>query len=588
MLLRKSYCQCHFLAGSSLSRYSLLLRYASSSSSRDDFKEKLRTNYGKNKQKQQPNQKQQQQPQARSTSVTQQRLQEHLPGDKQQAPASQDDGLEMGTVVNYAKGVVTVHGVENARIGSVIAFDSALGLVKGIVMQIESQVLSVVLLSHGKVVAGDRAVIYEPTLSVPCGEGYAGRVVNALGVPLDDKGSIQGMCYEAFPFKQRVPSIPERMPIEKTLRSGVKHIDFLHPIARGLRVGVFGGPNTGRFELINDIISNLQYSTETTSTGAPEPLHVVYVLIGQSAHQLSKLQGQLEKSGAMQYSTIVCGLSSDPAALQYIAPWTGALLANLHRDNGRHALIVYDDFATHSRVYRSVCRFSAYPAITNSHAWLLEHSAQLDRTRGGGSCTALVSLETETEASSESYKDQLSSFLDHVIVLDSASAVAKNWPPLDCRSYLGRPASRFLPTLFRSLRIALNERLRQSEVTANHFSWARSFGVDQSNDVDMAIVSYRDKVQELLVQPKGSYVSTTHLLIILTAAVEGLPELHEIPEFENDLVSEFEKQYSELNSSLKALKWEAEIPDELRQQLTLAVRKLSERWNVQRVVVASE
>jgi F-type H+-transporting ATPase subunit alpha len=335
-------------------------------------------------------------------------LKQQLEGFKSEA-----DLEEVGTVLQVGDGIARIYGLSNVEANEMIEFDSG---VKGIVLNLEEDNVGAVLLGlSSKVKEGDTVKRLCRIASIMVGEQLLGRVINTLGEPIDGKGSIQGNLLE-MPLERKAPGVIFRQPVKKPLQTGIKAIDAMIPIGRGQRELIIGDRQTGKTAIAIDTIIN---QLENFEKG--DPVYCIYVAIGQKGSTVANIAATLEKHGAMQYTVIVSAPASDPAALQYYAPYAGASIGEYFRDTGRHALIIYDDLSKQAVSYREVSLLlrrppgrEAYPGdVFYLHSRLLERAAKIiesdevaskmndlpdclkDKVKGGGSLTALPIIETQ-------------------------------------------------------------------------------------------------------------------------------------------------------------------------------------------------
>ena len=305
--------------------------------------------------------------------------------------ASAFDGRdhEVGEILRVGDGVATVSGIRHAAYGEIVQFESG---VKGMVQDIRKNETGIILLGSEKgMSAGDRVVRTERRAGVPVGEAFLGRVVDAMGTPIDGKGPAQAVGYR--PIENAAPGIKDRKSVSVPLETGILAIDSMFPIGRGQRELIIGDRQTGKTSIATDTILNQK----------GKDVICIYVAIGQKASTVAKVVSTLERHGAMEYSIIVSATASDPASLQYIAPYAGTAMAEYFMYQGRDVLIIYDDLSKHAVAYRSLSLIlerspgrEAYPGdVFYLHSRLLERSSRLTPEMGGGSITALPIIETQ-------------------------------------------------------------------------------------------------------------------------------------------------------------------------------------------------
>ena len=284
---------------------------------------------------------------------------------------------EVGSVLQVGDGIARVYGLSNAQYGELVSFDSGL---EGIVLNLEEDNVGVVLLGPSKgVKEGDTVKRTQRIASINVGEGVVGRVVDALGNPIDGKGALTGDLYE-MPLERKAPGVIFRQPVNEPLQTGIKSIDAMIPIGRGQRELVIGDRQTGKTTVCIDTILNQKEFYD-----AGEPVYCIYVAVGQKASTVAAIAKVLEDKGALAYTTIVAANASDPAPMQVYAPFAGAAIGEYFRDTGRPALIIYDDLSKQAVAYREVSLLlrrppgrEAYPGdVFYLHSRLLERAAKV-------------------------------------------------------------------------------------------------------------------------------------------------------------------------------------------------------------------
>ena len=310
------------------------------------------------------------------------------------------DVYEVGTVLQVGDGVARVYGLSQVMASELVEFPNN---VTGMVLNLEEDSVGVVLFGDDSLVKeGDQARRTGKIASVPVGEALLGRVVNPLGKPIDGKGPIN--TTEEYPIERKALGVIDRQPVTQPLQTGIKAIDSLIPIGRGQRELIIGDRQTGKTVVAVDAIISQKYThTEEAKAQGIEPVFCIYVAIGQKGSTVANVLATLEKFGAMAYTTIVTASASDPAPLQFIAPYCGCSMGEYYRDSGRHALVIYDDLTKQAAAYRQVSLLlrrppgrEAYPGdVFYLHSRLLERAAKLSDALGGGSLTALPVIETQ-------------------------------------------------------------------------------------------------------------------------------------------------------------------------------------------------
>ncbi len=333
------------------------------------------------------------------------------------------DIYEFGTVLQVGDGVARVYGLNNVMMSELVELPND---VIGMVLNLEEDHVGVMLFGESSAVKeGDIVKRTKKIASVPVGKELLGRVVNPLGIPIDGKGAIN--TNQFLPIERKAPGVIERFPVQKPIQTGIKAIDALIPIGRGQRELIIGDRQTGKTSVALDTIIN-QKSTHTKEAAERgiEPVFCIYVAIGQKGSTVANVLSYLEEYGAMDYSIIVAANASDPAPLQYIAPYCGASMGEYFRDNGMHALIIYDDLSKQAASYRQVSLLlrrppgrEAYPGdIFYLHSRLLERAAKYSDANGGGSLTALPVIETQANDVSAYIPTNVISITDGQIYLE--------------------------------------------------------------------------------------------------------------------------------------------------------------------------
>jgi F-type H+/Na+-transporting ATPase subunit alpha len=310
------------------------------------------------------------------------------------------DVYDVGTVLQIGDGVARVYGLSKAMAGELLEFPNE---VFGMALNLEEDNVGVVLFGDETLVKeGDIVRRTGRVASMPVTDDMLGRVINPLGIPVDGRGPIHSDKF--LPIERKALGVIQRSPVNQPLQTGIKAIDGMIPIGRGQRELIIGDRQTGKTAVAIDTIINQKFThTPEAKASGVEPVYCIYVAIGQKASTIANVMARLEDSGAMGFTTIVMATASDPAPLQFIAPYSGATLGEHFRDTGRHALVVYDDLSKQAAAYREVSLLlrrppgrEAYPGdVFYLHSRLLERSSKLSADLGGGSLTALPIIETQ-------------------------------------------------------------------------------------------------------------------------------------------------------------------------------------------------
>ncbi|MBR4749201.1 MAG: F0F1 ATP synthase subunit alpha [Abditibacteriota bacterium] len=417
----------------------------------------------------------------------------------------------IGTVLEVSDGIARVYGLSDAMMSELIEFPNG---VMGMVMNLEEDNVGCILLgSEEGIGEGDRVKRTGRVIDVPVGEGLLGRVVDALGNPLDGKGAV--VAHERRNVETKAPGIIARQPVKESLATGLKAIDSMIPIGRGQRELIIGDRQTGKTAIAVDTIINQKHSDVVC----------IYVAIGQKLSTVASVVSTLEKHGAMEYTTVVSASASDAAALQYIAPYSGCAMGEYFRDNKKHALIIYDDLSKHAVAYREVSLLlkrppgrEAYPGdIFYLHARLLERAAKLSNELGGGSLTALPIVETQAGDISAYIPTNIISITDGQIFLISDLFYSGVRPAIDVGQSVSRVGSsaqtKAMKKVTGSLKIDL----------------ARYWDVVEfakfSSDLDKATMDQLTRgkrIVEILKQPQYEPLELTDECFIIYAASNGM------------------------------------------------------------------
>ncbi len=328
------------------------------------------------------------------------------------------DVYDVGTVLQVGDGIARVYGLSKVMAGELVEFPND---VMGVVQNLEEDNVGCVLFGEDYLVKeGDTVRRTKRILEVPVGKALLGRVVNPIGEPKDGKGPINAKDF--LPIERKAPGVIYRQPVKEALQTGLKAIDSMIPIGRGQRELIIGDRQTGKTAIAVDTVINQRYTHQTDS-----PMYCIYVAIGQKASTVAKVVKIFEDSGALDYTTVVSADASEPAPLQYLAPYTGAAMGEFFRENKMHVVVIYDDLSKHAWAYRQVSLLlrrppgrEAYPGdIFYLHSRLLERAAKMSDEKGGGSLTALPIIETQAGDVSAYIPTNVISITDGQIYLES-------------------------------------------------------------------------------------------------------------------------------------------------------------------------
>ena len=445
---------------------------------------------------------------------------------------------EVGTVVSVGDGIATIYGIDHAAYGEIVTFENGL---KGMVQDIRQNSIGCILFGDDREIGeGTRVFRTGKSAGVPAGEGYIGRVVNALGAPIDGKGEIKSEEYR--PVEYPAPSIVDRKSVTVPLETGILSIDSMFPIGRGQRELIIGDRQTGKTSIATDTILNQK----------GKDVICIYVAIGQKASTIAKLVSTFEKYGAMDYTTVFAATASDCAPLQYIAPYAGTALAEYFMYKGKDVLIVYDDLSKHAVAYRALSLLlerppgrEAYPGdVFYLHSRLLERSSRLSDEAGGGSITALPIIETQAGDVSAYIPTNVISITDGQIFLESDLFFSGMRPAVNVGLSVSRVGgaaqTKAMKKAAGSVRIDLAQ-YREMQVFTQFSS--------DLDDATKAQLEYGACLMELLKQPLCSPLSMPEQVITLCAATHkkmiGIP-LKELKSYQKELLEYVGNTYPEI------------------------------------------
>ena len=451
---------------------------------------------------------------------------------------------EVGTVLQVGDGIARVYGLSNVQYGELVQFDSGL---EGIVLNLEEDNVGVVLLGPSKQIKeGDTVKRTQRIASINVGEKIVGRVVNALGKPIDGKGSLEGKLYE-MPLERKAPGVIFRQPVNEPLQTGIKSVDAMIPVGRGQRELVIGDRQTGKTTVCIDTILNQKEFYD-----AGEPVFCIYVAIGQKASTVAGIAKTLEDKGAMAYTTIVAANASDPAPMQVYAPFAGAAIGEFFRDTGRPALIIYDDLSKQAVAYREVSLLlrrppgrEAYPGdVFYLHSRLLERAAKLSDEHGGGSLTALPIIETQGGDVSAFIPTNVISITDGQIFLETELFNQGIRPAINVGLSVSRVGSSAQTKAMKKVSGSMKLELAQYREMA---AFAQ-FGSDLDASTQQ-LLNRGSKLTELLKQKQYSPMTVAEQVISVFCGVKGYLDdidLKDVAEFESKIIEKCKSDKPEI------------------------------------------
>ena len=418
---------------------------------------------------------------------------------------------EGGTVISAADGVVDVKGMDQAVYGEIITFDNG---AKGMVESVEPDHLGIMLFDKiEEVGVGTLVTRSGKRAGIPVGDGFLGRVISPLGEPIDGKGPIEAEGYN--PIEKQAPGILERQSVDTPLHTGILAIDSMFPIGRGQRELIIGDRQTGKTSIATDAILNQK----------DKDVLCIYVAIGQKASSIARVAGDLQKHGAMSYTTIVAATASDSAPLQYIAPYAGTALAEYFMGKGKSVLIVYDDLSKHAVAYRAISLLlrrspgrEAYPGdVFYLHSRLLERSCRMRDDLGGGSITALPIVETQAGDVSAYIPTNVISITDGQIFLESALFNAGNRPAVNVGLSVSRVGGAAQTKAMKKANANLRIELAQYKEMESFAQFSSDLDAETRRQLE-----HGKALMEMLKQPLCQPKSDAEQVVILVLASHGL------------------------------------------------------------------
>ena len=483
------------------------------------------------------------------------------------------DISEVGEVVYIGDGVARVSGLENVMSSELVEFSNN---VFGMALNLEQDSVGIVLFGDSSFVKeGDIAKRTGKIVEVPIGDELLGRVVNPLGQPIDGKGTINNST--TYPVERKALGVMQRQPVVEPLQTGLKSIDSMIPIGRGQRELIIGDRQTGKTAIAIDTIINQKENFESGN-----PVYCIYVAVGQKASTVARVVQELEKAGALDYTTVVAANASDPAPLQYIAPYAGASMGEFFRDNGKHALIIYDDLSKQAAAYRQMSLLlrrppgrEAYPGdVFYLHSRLLERSSKLSDDLGGGSLTALPIIETQEGDVSAYIPTNVISITDGQIFLDTDIFNSGIRPAVDVGISVSRVGGAAQTKAMKSIAGMLRLDLAQfRELEA--FS---KFGSDLDESTKKQLTRGRIMV-EILKQKQYVPMATEKQILIIYAGLNGYLdhiELNHVSEFETQLLEYFDTHKSDILSQIKD---SGKLDDENEANLKISLEEFSKQFS---------
>ena len=484
---------------------------------------------------------------------------------------------EVGAIISVGDGIARIHGLEKVMAGEMLAFPHN---VYGIALNLEEEEVGAVLLGeYTELKEGDIVKRTNTIMSVPVGDALIGRVVSPLGEPLDDKGPINSK--ERNPLERIAPGVLDRQPVREPLQTGIKAIDSMIPIGRGQRELIIGDRQTGKTAIILDTIINQKGGD----------VICIYCAIGQKRSTIAQVVKVLTDYGAMDYTIIVASSASEPASVQYIAPYAACAMGEYFRDNKKHAVTFYDDLSKHAQAYREISLLlrrppgrEAYPGdVFYLHSRLLERAAKLNDKLGAGSLTSLPVIETQAGDVSAYIPTNVISITDGQIYLEADLFNAGIRPAINVGISVSRVGGNAQIKAMRQVAGSLRLDMAQYRDLA---AFAQ-FGSDQLDKATQAQLARGQRLTEILKQDQYSPLPVEKQVLILYVATSGLLDgvpVSEVRRFERELLEFVDANQS---SILKTIKEKKALDDSIRAEIKKAVETFKERFTAEVAAAAS-
>ena len=467
-----------------------------------------------------------------------------------------EESRETGEVIWVGDGIGTVYGIDHAMYGEIVAFENG---VKGMVQDVRQNEIGIILFGRDTgIKEGTKVVRTKKKAGIPVGDAFVGRVINALGEPIDGNGDVKEDDYR--PIEQEAPGIIDRQSVDTPMETGILSIDSMFPIGRGQRELIIGDRQTGKTSIATDTIINQR----------GKDVICIYVAIGQKASTVAKIVNTLKKHDAMDYSIVVSSTASDPASLQYIAPYAGTAMAEYFMHKGKDVLIVYDDLSKHAVAYRAISLLlerspgrEAYPGdVFYLHSRLLERSSHLSDKLGGGSITALPIIETQAGDVSAYIPTNVISITDGQIFLESNLFNAGMRPAVNVGLSVSRVGgaaqTKAMKKASGSIRIDLAQ-YREMEVFTQFAS--------DLDDATKAQLQHGKALMELLKQPLSHPLSMHEQVLTLCMATDGVFDkipTRQVKQYQKDILDFMDLKHPEIGKEIEQTK---ALSDELRQKI---------------------
>ncbi len=480
------------------------------------------------------------------------------------------ESVEVGYVEEVGDGIARISGLENVRYNELVQFDNG---VAGIAFNLEKDNVGVIIMgAYDDIQEGDTVSALGRIASVPVGMGLVGRVVDALGQPIDGRGPVQ--FDEYYNIERIAPGVMERRSVDRPVQTGILAIDTMIPIGRGQRELIIGDRQTGKTALALDTIVNQQ----------GEDMYCIYVAIGKRRGEVARIRETLEREGAMDYTTLVVASASDAAALQYLSPYSGCAIGEWFMENGMDALVIYDDLSKHANAYRQVSLLmrrppgrEAFPGdVFYLHSRLLERAAQLSDERGGGSLTALPVIETLLGDVSAFIPTNVISITDGQIYLESELFNAGLRPALNTGISVSRVGSAAQTRAMKDVAGGLKLQMAQFRDLAAFAQFGSNLDKATQQQLDRGL-----RLTELFKQVQYQTLSLEDQVALTYAGTSGLTDAVPVERmlgWKEEFLRSFRTQFSDTGEFIRENRNER-AGDEIQQKLDTAISTFNEAWS---------
>ncbi|MEM9952485.1 MAG: F0F1 ATP synthase subunit alpha [Chloroflexota bacterium] len=480
------------------------------------------------------------------------------------------DAVEVGYVTEVGDGIARVSGLDNVRYNELVRFENGTA---GIAFNLEMDNVGVIIMGdYDNIQEGNAVSPMGRIASVPVGKGLLGRVVDALGNPVDGKGPID--FNEYYDIERMAPGVMGRSPVNRPVQTGLVAVDAMIPVGRGQRELIIGDRQTGKTAVALDTIINQK----------GEDMYCVYVAVGKRRGEIARIVATLEEYGAMEYTIVVTATASESAALQYIAPYSGCAMGEWFMENSMDALVIYDDLSKHANAYRQVSLLmrrppgrEAFPGdVFYLHSRLLERAAQLSNDLGGGSLTALPIIETQLGDVSAFVPTNVISITDGQIYLEGELFNSGQRPALNTGISVSRVGSSAQTKAMKKVAGGLKLQMAQFRDLAAFAQFGSNLDKDTQEQLDRGL-----RLNELFKQPQYQPLSLEDQVAVIFAGTEGLIDsvpVDRVSEWEEDFLRAFHTQFSATADKLKE-QAKSGLTNEIRAELKEAIETFTETWS---------